>query len=150
MTLNTIFSVVLAPYAFRATLNMSQGPLPCNDEHPWLSPKGCTMGVGKAIMCSHGPSQIVWSENGSCWGTISYFIGGKRGATLPTCYISPLSILSFIFLVLRWWGRKEKHNGSSWQKSGVALSLEISVCTWLCNLCLICKYWYSMKNERMP
>jgi uncharacterized membrane protein len=37
-------------------------------------------GVGKAILCSHGSSNIVWSENEPCWGTISYFIGEKRGA----------------------------------------------------------------------
>jgi hypothetical protein len=57
-------------------------PGPCNGEDPFLSSNGRTMGVGKAILCSHGPSSIVWSENGSCCGTIAYFVGGKRGHDL--------------------------------------------------------------------
>ena len=97
MTLHTIFSVVLAPCALRATIYMSQGPWPCNGGYPWLSSKGCTMGVEKAIMCHHGPSNIVWHENGPCWGTISYFTGKKGGQPYLTCYISPLYFLSFYF-----------------------------------------------------
>ena len=58
---------------------MSQEPWPCNGEDPWLSSKGHTMCVGKAIICSLGPSRIVWSENGPCCGTIAYFVGGKEG-----------------------------------------------------------------------
>ena len=37
------------------------------------------MGVGKDVLCSHGPSSIVWSENGPCRGTIAYLVGGKEG-----------------------------------------------------------------------
>ena len=37
------------------------------------------MGVGKDVLCSHGPSSIVWSENGPCCGTIAYLVGGKEG-----------------------------------------------------------------------
>ena len=51
---------------------------PYNGDDPWLSSKGHTMGVGKAVLCSHGPSNIVWSENGPCFGTITYFVGRKR------------------------------------------------------------------------
>ena len=36
------------------------------------------MGVGKAVLCSHMPSSIVWSENGSCCGTIAYFVARIR------------------------------------------------------------------------
>ena len=58
---------------------MSQEPWrPCNGEDSWLS-KGHTMGVGKANLCSHGPSSIVSSENGPCCGTIAYFVGKKEG-----------------------------------------------------------------------
>jgi hypothetical protein len=63
----------------RATSHMSQEPWPCNGEDPWLSSKGRTMGVGKAVICSLGPSSIVWSENGPCCWTIAYFVAGKEG-----------------------------------------------------------------------
>ena len=56
----------------------ASGP-PCKGEDPWLSSIGRTMGVGKAVLCSHGLSSIVGSENGPCCGTIVYFVGGKRG-----------------------------------------------------------------------
>jgi hypothetical protein len=69
----------LVQFHLRATSHMSQEHWPCNGEDPWLSSKGRTMGVGKALLCSHGPSSIVWSENGPCCGTITYFVGGKEG-----------------------------------------------------------------------
>ena len=53
-------------------------PQPCYGEDPWLSSKGRTMGVGKAILCSQGPSSIVWSKNGPCCRTIAYFVGRKK------------------------------------------------------------------------
>ena len=71
-----------SPQTLRATSHMSQEPWPCNGEDPWLSSKGRTMGVGKAVLCSHGPSSIVWSENGPYCGTIAYFVGEKRGEDL--------------------------------------------------------------------
>ena len=40
------------------------------------------MGVGKAVLCSHGPSSIVWSENEPCCRSIAYFIGRIRGQDL--------------------------------------------------------------------
>ena len=43
----------------RATSQMSQEPWPCHGEDPWLSSKGRTMGVGKAVLGSHKPSNIV-------------------------------------------------------------------------------------------
>ena len=43
----------------RATSHRSQEPRPCNGEDPWLSSKGCIMGVGKVVLCSHGPSSKV-------------------------------------------------------------------------------------------
>ena len=63
-------------------------PWPCNGEDLWLSSKGCTMGVGKAVLGSHGSSSIVWSENGPCCGTIAYFVGGKRGEDLVSYNMS--------------------------------------------------------------
>ena len=50
---------------------------PCNGEDSWLSFKGCTMGVGKAVLCSHGPSNIVWSENVA--GPLHILLAGKKG-----------------------------------------------------------------------
>ena len=58
---------------------MSQEPWPCYGEDPWLSSEGRTMRFGKAVLGSHGPSSIVWSENGQCCGTIAYFVGRKEG-----------------------------------------------------------------------
>ena len=69
----------LGVVSMRATSHKSQEPWPCNDEDPWLSSKSRTMGVGKAVLCNHRPSSIVWSEKGSCCRTIAYFIGGKEG-----------------------------------------------------------------------
>ena len=66
-------------YELRATSDMSQKLWPCHGEDPWLSSKGRTMGVEKTVLCSHGSSSIVWSENGPCCGTIAYFVGGKEG-----------------------------------------------------------------------
>ena len=40
------------------------------------------MGVGKAVLCRHGPSSIVRSEDGPCCRTIAYFVGGKSGEDL--------------------------------------------------------------------
>ena len=53
---------------------MSQEPWPCHGEDPWLSSKDRTMCV---VLCSHGSSSIVWSENEPCCGIIAYFVGGK-------------------------------------------------------------------------
>jgi hypothetical protein len=78
----------------RATSHMSQEPWPCNGEDLWLSSKGRTMGVGKAIICNHGPSSIVWSENGPCCGTIAYLVGGKEVRIW-------FNIISFNFINLR-------------------------------------------------
>ena len=62
-----------------ATSHMSREPWPCNGEGPWLSSKGRSMCVGKAVTCSHGPSSIMWSENGPCCGTVAYFLANKEG-----------------------------------------------------------------------
>ena len=72
----------------RATSHTSQEPWPWNDEDPWLSSKGRTMGVGKAVLGSHRPSSIMWSENGPCCRTIAYFVGGKRGEDLVSYNMS--------------------------------------------------------------
>ena len=69
-------------FPLRATSHMSQEPWPCNGEDPWHSSKGRTMGVGKAVICSHMPSSIVWSESGPYCGTIAYFVDRKRGEDL--------------------------------------------------------------------
>ena len=83
---------------FRATSHMSQEPWPCNGENPWLSAKRRTMCVGKAVICSHGSSSIVWSENGPCCGTIAYLIGGKnRGGSDLILYVSNFIDLRELF-----------------------------------------------------
>ena len=71
-TLHGHNSWLMCEVALRATSHMSQEPCPCNGEDPCLSSKGRTMGVGKGILCSLGPSSIVWSENEPCCGTITY------------------------------------------------------------------------------
>ena len=69
-------------WGIRATSHMSYEPWPWYGEDPWLSSKVCTMGVGKAVLCSHGPSSIEWTENEPCCGIIAYFVGKKWGEDL--------------------------------------------------------------------
>ena len=58
---------------------MSQEPWPCNGEDPWLSSKArSTMGVGKAVLCSQGPSNIVWSEKWTMLRDHCIFVGRKK------------------------------------------------------------------------
>ena len=72
---------------------------PWNGEDPWLSSKGHTMGVGKVVLCSHGPSSIVWSENGPCCGTIAYFVGGKE----KRIWFSIICLKLYQFRRITWW-----------------------------------------------
>ena len=89
----------------RSTSHMSEGLWPCNGEGCWLSSKGHTMGVGIAILCSHGSSRIVWKWEwiGPCWGIIVYFIGGKEGQP----YLLHIFIF-FTFWIWHWWRKKER------------------------------------------
>ena len=43
------------------------------------------MGVENAVLCSHGPSSILWSENGPSCGTVACFVGGKEGGFGSVC-----------------------------------------------------------------
>ena len=59
--------------------HISLGPL-----HTWA--KSCDLVIvrtldshPKAVLCSHGPSSMVWSENGPCCGPVAYFVGRKEG-----------------------------------------------------------------------
>ena len=70
------------PPFLRATSHMSRELCPCNGEDPWLSSKGSSMGYGKVVLCSHMPSNIVWSENGPWYMTICIFCWRKRGEDL--------------------------------------------------------------------
>ena len=89
----------------RATSHMSQEPWPCNGEDFWLSSKGRTTRVGKAVLCRHGPSSIVWSENGPCYMTIAYFVGGKKGEAF-VLYNTPQTLSLWekylVMFVLSW------------------------------------------------
>ena len=78
---------------------MSQEPWLCNGEDPWLSSKGRTMGVGKLVLCSHGPSSIVWIENGPCCMTIAYFVGGKEGRI----WFNVICLKLYQFKRITWW-----------------------------------------------
>ena len=65
--------------ALRVSSHTRQEPWPCNGEDPWLSSKGCTMDVGKAVLCSLGPSKhsVKWE-----WTMLRdhyIFVGEKRG-----------------------------------------------------------------------
>ena len=60
-----------------------------------------TMGVGKVILCSHGPSRIACNENGPCCGTIAYFVGGeKRGEELVQYNLSQTLLIWEDYLVV--------------------------------------------------
>ena len=63
----------------KATSHTSQEPWPCDGEDPWLSSKGNTMGVGKAVLGSHGPSSLVWSENDHFAGPLHILLAEKEG-----------------------------------------------------------------------
>jgi hypothetical protein len=66
--------------ALRATSHMSQEPWPCNDEDPRLSSKGCTMSVGKTILCSHRSSSTMWNDHVA--GLLHILLAEKRGEGL--------------------------------------------------------------------
>ena len=83
----------------RATSHTSQQPWPCSGEDPWFSSKGRIMGVGKAVLGSHGLSSIVWSENGPCCRTIAYFVGGLRGRI----WFDILCLKLYQFERIIWW-----------------------------------------------
>ena len=136
----------------RATSYMSRGSWPCSGEGPWLSSKGHTMGVGIAILCSHRSSSIGWSENGPCCGIIANFIGRKGGTTLPHLLHVFISSLFLWLFFLHRWGKKEGHDGSSWEKrEDFCCICFILVFAHDCaTMCLICKHWHSMQNQRMP
>ena len=108
--------IALGDHHHQSKGHFTQEPrqFPWNGEGPCLSSEGCTMGVGKAILCSDKPSNIVGSENGPCWGTIAYFIGGEKGQPCLIRYISSSSIFSKKNLY--WQERKWEHDGSSQEK----------------------------------
>jgi hypothetical protein len=55
------------------------------DSHP----KAVPWVLGKAVLCSHMPSIIEWSENGSCCGNFADFVGEKkRGGIGSIWYVS--------------------------------------------------------------
>ena len=83
----------------KVTSYPSQGPWPCSGEDHWLSSKGRPMGVGKAVLCSHGPSSIVWSENGPCCRTIAYFVGEKEGRI----WLNIICLNLYQFEIATWW-----------------------------------------------
>ena len=83
----------------RVTSHMSQEMWPCNGEDPWLSSKGHTMVVGKVVLCSHGPSSIVWSENGPCCGIIAYLLAGKEGKI----WFNTICLKLYQFERITWW-----------------------------------------------
>jgi hypothetical protein len=70
-----------------------------------LSSKGRTICVGKAILCRDMLSNILWNENGPCWGTIAYFIGGKEGQPSLITYVHSFSFHIFFGFYI---GEEEK------------------------------------------
>ena len=97
--IRSIGSLYATHRLLRATSHRSQEPWPCNGEDPWLSSRGRTMCVGKAIIWSHGPSSIVWSENGPCCGTIAYFVGEKEGRI----WFNIICLKLYQFKRIMWW-----------------------------------------------
>ena len=62
------------------------------------------------------------------------------------------SLSFWVFLLVRkgrraWWNIFREEEDPSC--IGFILMF-IDVCTWLCNMCLICKHWRSMENGNMP
>ena len=113
---------------------------------------GHTMGVGTIILNRLGHLSIVWSENGPCRGTIAYFIHGKRRATLRHLFHMFVYFYSYFF---KGFALMRKERRAWWiiltKRGGLLLCwLYIGVCTWLCNVCLICKSWHPMENGRVP
>ena len=130
----------------RATSHMGTkwwGPF---DFHPKV------LGVGKAmILCSDGPSNTVWSENGLCWGRdhcVIYWWEKRGNPVSLITHLRSLSFCSFFFsftLTRSMMDHVERRGGTL-----VALALYWCLRAWLCNMCLICKHWHSMEHERMP
>ena len=138
----------------RATSHTSQGSWPWNGECPWLSSKGHNMGVGKAILCSDGPSNIVWSGNRPYWGTIACFIRGKKKDN-PTSLVTYVHFYYYYFTFFFNFTLVGKERRAWWiilrEEEGFLLNwLYIGVHTWSCNMCLICKHELSMENGKMP
>ena len=86
-------------HGLRATLHMSQEPWPYNCEEPWLSSKGCTMGDKKVILGSHGPSSIVWSENGHVAGPLHILLAEKEGRI----WFNKICLKPYQFERITWW-----------------------------------------------
>ena len=99
-----IVEMVCKSMKLRSTSHMSEGLWPCNGEGCWLSSKGHTMGVGIAILCSHGSSRIVWKWEWTMLRDHCIFYWWKRGTTLLVTYLH----FFFTFWIWHWWRKKEK------------------------------------------
>ena len=136
----------------RATSHTSQRP---SMTMKWWGPltiiQRMYYGYWKAILCSDGPSNIVWSENGPCWGTIAYIIGGKRRADLPHQLHVFILFLFFHSLFEFYIGEEGTESMMDHlERRGRLHWLYIGVGTWLYNLCLICHHWHSIKFGKLP
>jgi hypothetical protein len=78
---------------------MSQEPWPYNGEDPWFSSKGRTMGVGKAVLCSHGPSRIVWSEKDDVTRPLYILLAEKEGRI----WLNITCLRLYQFRRITWW-----------------------------------------------
>jgi hypothetical protein len=84
----------------RVISHMSQEPWPCNGEDPWPSSKGRIMGVGKVVLCSHGPSSTMWSDNGPYCGTIAYFLLAEKEERI---WFNIICLKLYQFERITWW-----------------------------------------------
>ena len=58
------------------------------------------MDVGKAILCRHKPSSIVWSENGPCCGNRCIFHWRKKEARI---WFNIICLKFYLFERITWW-----------------------------------------------
>ena len=130
------------------TSHTSQGPCSWNGEGPWLSSKGRSMSVEKPILCTLKHS-VKW-EWTMCERPLQVLLVEMRSNLTSLVKYNPIIFFN-LFWVLHWWGRKETMMDHLEKRGRFLLhQLYIGVCTWLCNMCLICKQWHSMKNRKMP
>ena len=107
------------------------------------------MGDGLPNLCGARSSNILWSENGPCWGTIAYLLVGKEGQFYITSYIS-LSFHSFFEFYINEEGKRPWWIILREEGEFLLHYLYIDGCTWLCNMCLICKHWHLTENGKIP
>ena len=77
----------------------AQEPWPCNGEDPWHSSKNRIMSVGKAVLCSHGTSSILWSGMDHVEGPSHVLLGETEGRN----WFEIICLKHYQFERITWW-----------------------------------------------